>query len=321
MLSPPIPADEASRIAALRALRLLDTPPEERFDRLTRLARRLFAVPIALVSLVDSHRQWFKSVQGLPVAETPREVSFCGHAILVDEILLVPDASLDARFDDNPLVSGEPHIRFYAGCPLRSAEGARLGTLCVIDVVPRALGDDERMLLRDLARLAEQELAGPQLSSIDALTRLSSRRGFEALAQHALADCRRTRRPATLLCIDLDGLQSIDDRFGAAEGDRAIVDFANLLERSQQDADVIARTEGESFVVLLAGVDANGSRVAVDRLIDAAAAHDATVDRGYRLRFTTGAVEYVPARHTSVQAMLAEADALMHDGRPPRPPR
>lgn len=115
MLEPPIPPDEQQRLAVLRSLHILDTPPEERFDRITRTAQRLFNVPIALISLIDAHRQWFKSCQGLPVSETPRGISFCGHAILADTPLIIPDALLDPRFADNPLVTGEPRIRFYAG--------------------------------------------------------------------------------------------------------------------------------------------------------------------------------------------------------------
>ena len=119
MLEPPLPPDEAMRLAALRSLNILDTPAEERFDRITRLAQRLFDVPIALVSLVDTNRQWFKSCQGLDASETPRSISFCGHAILEDGPLIIEDATKDQRFADNPLVTGPPDIRFYTGQPLK----------------------------------------------------------------------------------------------------------------------------------------------------------------------------------------------------------
>ena len=131
MKSPPLPPDESARIEALRALDVLDTQTEERFDRITRIAKNLFGVSIALVGLVDEHRQWFKSRQGLEASETPRDISFCGHAILGEEIFVVPDASLDPRFSDNPLVTGEPKIRFYAGYPLALPSGCKVGTLCI----------------------------------------------------------------------------------------------------------------------------------------------------------------------------------------------
>ena len=159
MLSPPLPANEAPRLQALRVRGLLDSPPEERFDRLTRMACRLFDVPIALVSLIDAERQWFKSRQGLDVCETARDISFCGHAILASDLFVVPDAAADARFADNPLVQGAPHIRFYAGCPLRHQNGSKLGTLCIVDSRPRTLGADDLTDLRYLAEMAERELA------------------------------------------------------------------------------------------------------------------------------------------------------------------
>lgn len=157
MQKPPVPPDENARIEVLHALNILDTPPEERFDRLTRLARRAFGVPISTVTMVDSNRQWFKSCGGVDVRETPREISFCAHAILYDDLLVVENAAKDERFNDNPFVREHPKIRFYAGCPL-VVNGYRIGTICVIDMKARTFTEEDRQLLRDLARLAEQEL-------------------------------------------------------------------------------------------------------------------------------------------------------------------
>ena len=229
---PPIPGNESTRLETLRALNILDTSPEERFDRLTRLAKRLFGVPIALVSLVDADRQWFKSCVGLSASETSRDVSFCAHAIVSDEILTVPDTLADDRFHDNPLVTEAPNIRFYAGCPLTVPNGSKLGTLCLIDVKPRELDDEERELLRDLARMAEQELAAVQLATLDDLTLLSNRRGFSALAQHALNVCKRLNKPASLLFFDLNDFKQINDTFGHAEGDRALKTLGHNAHRA-----------------------------------------------------------------------------------------
>ncbi len=158
MQAPPFPENEILRLQALHKLALLDTPPEERFDRITRLARHLFGTGIALISLVDANRQWFKSRDGLDACETSRNISFCGYAILGSDIFEVPDALLDPRFVDNPLVTGPPHIRFYAGAPLSTRDGYRIGTLCLIDSAPRTLNPRERQALRDLADCAEAEL-------------------------------------------------------------------------------------------------------------------------------------------------------------------
>ncbi|HEX9890432.1 MAG TPA: GAF domain-containing protein [Actinomycetota bacterium] len=152
-----VPKDEAERLAALQRYGVLDTPPEDSFDRLTRLATRIFDVPIALVSLVDQDRQWFKSCTGLDVAETPRWTAFCSQAILSDDVTVVPDATLDPRFADSPLVT-EMGIRFYAGAPLRSPDGHNLGTLCIKDRVPRDLSAEQRDMLRDLAAVVVDEM-------------------------------------------------------------------------------------------------------------------------------------------------------------------
>ena len=158
MRPPALPDNELQRLQALRALDILDTPDEERFDRLTRLAKNVLGVPIALVSLVDADRQWFKSRQGLDACETGRDISFCGHAILGSGIFEVTDARFDPRFSDNPLVTGPPNIRFYAGAPLSTPEGFHLGTLCLISDQPRQLTVTERQVLIDLAACIEEEL-------------------------------------------------------------------------------------------------------------------------------------------------------------------
>lgn len=160
----PIPSNERNRLERLRALGVLDTAAEEAFDRITRLAAQLLRVPIALVSLVDEERQWFKSRVGLDVTETPRELAFCAHTICQDEVMVVENATSDHRFADNPLVTGSPNIRFYAGVPIRTSDGFRLGTLCAIDRVPRQLGDYERAVLRDLAGVVSDQLRLIELS-------------------------------------------------------------------------------------------------------------------------------------------------------------
>lgn len=158
MQKPATPSNEIERQAELNATGILDTPAEERFDRITRIAQRMFAVPIALISLVDQERQWFKSKQGLEATETCRDISFCGHAILSDQVFMIEDAAADPRFMDNPLVTDTPHIRFYCGVPLLGPNGHKIGTLCLIDQTPRRLDEAELLVLQDLARLAETEL-------------------------------------------------------------------------------------------------------------------------------------------------------------------
>ncbi len=154
----PVPEEESQRLAALAESRLLDTPPEEVFDRLARLAAQTTDCPIALVTLVTSQRQWFKARVGIDITETPREWSFCSHALAEGKPFVVGDASNDPRFAANPLVVGEPHIRFYAGVPLEDGAGRLLGTLCVLDREPRRLRERELRALRELAAIASDEI-------------------------------------------------------------------------------------------------------------------------------------------------------------------
>ena len=158
MQTPATPADEAERLEALHNLHLLDTHPDERFDRLTRLAQRIFNVPTALITLIDSDRQWFKSAQGLAASQTPRNISFCAHAILHDTAMVVPDTMEDPRFADNPLVIEAPYVRFYAGMPLRAPTGHKVGTLCLVDQRPRDFTAQDVKALADLAQVVNSEL-------------------------------------------------------------------------------------------------------------------------------------------------------------------
>lgn len=312
MQEPNYPQNESIRIDTLRSLNILDTPSEERFDRLTRLAKRLFAVPIALVSLIDVNRQWFKSCIGLEVKETARNISFCGHAILGNEILMIPDATLDERFYDNPLVTDEPRIRFYAGVPLVVANGSKVGTLCLIDRQPRTLNDEEQELLRDLGHLAEQELAAIYLATIDELTQISNRRGFKALSTHALNLCKRLNRTASLFFFDLDLFKEINDRYGHAEGDRALIGFSKILQETFRDSDVIGRLGGDEFVALLTNADQTDGHLVLKRLDQIRTEFNQREVRGYDIQCSVGMVEFDPHRHQSIDDLLQDGDRLMY---------
>jgi len=312
MVGAPIPADDAARVESLRNLRILDTPPEERFDRLTRLARRLFEVPVALVSFVDKDRQWFKAGLGLDIRETSRELSFCAHAILGDEIMVVPDAALDERFSDNPLVTGDPKIRFYAGRPVKAPNGAKLGTLCIMDDQPRQLSQEDARLLDDLASLLEEEFRTLQITTTDELTGLTNRRGFRAIAFHTLALCRRLKRPATLVVLDLDEFKAINDSLGHAAGDQALKEFSRHLLAAFRDSDVVARLGGDEFCVLLSGTDEAHSDLPLQHLEDRLAEAAEADPDAPGIRFSAGSARYDPARHPKAEDLLHDADLRMY---------
>lgn len=313
MKTPDTPHDEQARLETLRSLGILDTPQEERFDRLTRIAKRLFGVPIALVSLIDENRQWFKSCFGLSVSETSRDISFCGHAILGDDLFIIPDTSVDERFADNPLVLNDPYIRFYAGCPLSAPNGRKLGTLCIIDRQPRSFEKEDREALKDLAAMVERELAAVQLATLDELTGISNRRGFVMLAQPSLHLCVRQKLSASLVFIDLDKFKPVNDTFGHAEGDRALTVFAEQMSTVGRDSDVYARLGGDEFAMLLINTSKEHAENVVARLHQLVANYNQEAKRGYDISFSHGIVEFNPEKHHTIDAMLAEGDSLMYE--------
>lgn len=306
----PLPPDEPFRLSALQALAILDTPPEERFDRLTRLARRLFNVKIAAINLIDADRQWTKSAQGMPTGSLPREVSFCAHAILKPDILLVEDTHLDPRFADNPLVTGEPYLRFYAGAPLTVGNGARLGTLCLADDRPRQLSGEDLQLLRDLAAMAEQELMAAQLATMCDLTLLSNRRGFMTLANHSLHLCQRLKTRAMLLFFDLDHFKQINDTYGHAVGDQALLEFAQALKSTFRSSDVIGRLGGDEFVVLLTNTDPNQIDQVIQRLEDEIT--QLNREHEFKIQFSLGMTLFDPQIHSGIEDLLNESDKQMY---------
>lgn len=313
MIAPAIPHNEKARLTELRSLGILDSLPEDRFDRLTRIAARVFSVPIALVSLVDERRQWFKSRVGLEAEETAREISFCGHAILGNDVCVVADTALDSRFADNPLVVNDPKIHFYAGCPLKVNNGHVIGTLCIIDRVPREFSQADRELLADLAGMVEQELCAIELATIDGLTKLPNRRGFLASADKILSLCKRHAVPMTMAFFDLNGFKTINDQYGHAEGDRALVAFAGSLGSAFRAYDSVARFGGDEFVALLTGATHQEAEMRIADFRAALLQDNVDCRRDYKLAFSCGLVEYQAALHGSIADVLAQADSCMYD--------
>ncbi len=311
MKKPDIPADEERRLETLHSLNILDTPPEERFDRLTRLAMRLFNVPVAQVSLIDEARQWFKSCLGIDPVEVPRDLTFCGHAILCEGPFVIEDASKDARFADNPLIAINPKVRFYAGYPLE-INGSNIGTLCILDYVPRKFSDADQVLLEDLAYMAQQELTAVHLATMDELTDLTNRRGFYFLANKALKYCAQNNIPATLMYVDMNDFKSINDKHGHAEGDKSLVAFATFLKETMRDTDILARIGGDEFVALLTGIESEETDVILKRLQDAISQHNQEAGNAYDILYSTGALTFQPELNQTIDELLAEADSLMY---------
>jgi len=266
MLIAPKPTNEAERLEKLASYNILYTGREETFDRITRLAARMFRAPVALISLVDEDRQWFKSAHGLDVRESGRDQAFCAHTILRDEVMVVPDAAKDPRFAQNPQVRQHPHIRFYAGAPLVTPDGFNLGSLCVIDRSPRDFSAEDRESLADLARLVVQSFELRRLASIDPVTELPNRRFFEDVLGRERKRALRNGRSLAVVMVSLDRLTTMVDELGVAVGDQMLQSVTHLLRGQLRDSDLLVRYGPQEFAVLLPDTDAQGSSLVAEHL-------------------------------------------------------
>ncbi len=262
---PPIPAREDDRLAALQRFELLDTPAEPAFDQITRLAAKLLKVPVALISLVDRDRQWFKSRIGLPVQETPREHAFCAHALESDALFVVGDARQDERFANNPLVTGDPNIRFYAGAPLRTADGLALGTICVIDDQPRAaLTPEEEEALRDLSAMTMAHIeARRAVGYLHPVTALSNR--FRFLADVDAMTAEPADSVETAVVIDTAASQQYAELtrvLGQVCADAFEVDCARRILACLPERTRLYHVSPARFAFILEGRDAVGGELA-----------------------------------------------------------
>lgn len=309
MKEPSIPLNETTRLQSQHTMRILDSVPEERFDRITRMAQRLFEVDICLVSFAASDRRWYESKQGLNGSATPRNLSVFGHATCDDELLVVENALEDPRYADHPLVTDDPGIRFYAGHSIHAPNGQRIGTICLVDAEPRRFSSRDLQTLKDFAALVDGELASSSKMHVDELTGIANRRGFMTVANHVLPLCARNGLSVELLFFDLDDFKQFNDEYGHDMGDRALQLFAKNLLKGFRSADVVARLGGDEFAVMMAGESAFSQRA-----LKAMRARIDTLrqELPMRLKWSVGSVRYDPSSHASVEEFLAEADRQMY---------
>ncbi|WP_167098632.1 diguanylate cyclase [Mycobacterium sp. DL592] len=297
----PTPANEQQRLSVLKEYEILDTLPEQAYNDFATLASLICGTPIAMISLIDEDRQWFKANVGLDKEETPRSLAFCSHAIMTpDQTMVVEDATQDERFAANPLVTGDPHIRFYAGAPLQTPTGEALGTLCVIDREPRQLTDTQQQALEILSRevmvqlelrrsiaTLEETILNQETyvelmheyqrdmekvrvnletqSVTDVLTGIKNRRCFDLKLEEECQRALSRRTSLALLMIDIDRFKDLNDQFGHPAGDETLRAVAQLLQAELRSNDQLFRYGGEEFAVILPETTMRGAFVLGER--------------------------------------------------------
>ncbi len=306
---------EAERLAALDALDVIDAPRSEAFDRIVGLIRDIFEVPIALVSVLDAHRQLYKACEGLATDEVERRNTFCSHAILSAVPTIIHDATLDERVADNPHVSGEPHVRFYAGVPLRTSDGHNIGTVCAIDVKPRPFGERETRMLVNLAELVMEHIELRQLATVDALTGALSRRAFRSGGERAVSLAQRHKHNLSLIVLDIDHFKAINDAFGHAAGDRVLADVAAACSASLRGTDIFGRIGGEEFALLLPHTDRPGALEVAEKLRGVISAVPFEPDGTSRRVTASFGVATLDIVTKDMDCLLAHADAALYEAK------
>lgn len=327
---------EQQRLAALRNLCVLDTPEEEVFDEIARLAGAIVGAPIALISLVDESRQWFKSHIGLEVRETPRAISFCHHAIEHTDLFMIEDTLLDERFKYNPLVQGDPYVRFYAGMPIVLHGGHGVGTLCVVDVKPRQLSDVQKLALQvlthnviaelekrvhiaalndEIARRKEAEVRIMKIATYDKLTNLPNRAALHESLKQAIKLAERGNTSVAFLYIDLDRFKWVNDTLGHNVGDILLTEVGQRVSAVLRDSDSIARMGGDEFAVVLSDVGAleNAQQIATKII---ASVREPFLHNEYRLNVgcSIGIAVY-PTHGQQVDELIRHADLAMYQAK------
>lgn len=309
-----------SNPATLEAPELLEALPDDRFDRVIRLARHVLGVPIAAVSFVDNGRRWMALASEYPASSASLLTSLWARTILEDDALVVPDIDADPRFAAGAGMSANgdldltaADIRFFAGIPLIGPERTKVGVLWAADEQPRQPSPDQLDALRDLGNVVERALSEIRLATLDELTGTSNRRGLVMVGHHVLATARRTKRPAALLYVDLDNLKQVNDTLGHAAGDRMLQATAVVLTEGLRAADIVARVGGDEFCVLLSDTAPETIPMLIARLHARLEELNRDPGREFDLAMSEGWVVYDPEQHVSIEELIEQGDAQMYE--------
>lgn len=303
---------EIARLASLELLDLLDSPRDEGFDRVVQLIKEIFEVEIGIVSLIDAHRQWYKACSGLPFGEVPRNASFCRHVVMTEEPIIVPDASQDPRFADHPAVTGDLHVRFYAGMPLKTRAGHVIGSLCAIDSKPRLFDLRETRILQHLADATMDRIELLQTASSDSLTEALTRRAFKQEADEMILQAQQLRQDIACIVLDIDHFKNVNDTYGHATGDEVLKAVAATCRRTLGADSLLSRFGGEEFAIVVPGADLRDGLDIAESLRTAIAAMTVQTEQGELAVTASFGISTRSAAAGDVETLLSQADAAMY---------
>jgi EAL domain-containing protein (putative c-di-GMP-specific phosphodiesterase class I)/GGDEF domain-containing protein/ActR/RegA family two-component response regulator len=299
---------EQRRLQSLATLGLLDTPDEERFDRLVQLATTLFGIPMAGFALIDSERLWFKARAGITVESVGRASSFCNHTMDGNRVFVINDTLADKEYSRNRMVVNPPHIRFYAACPVHAADGAIVGTFTLLDTEPRAFGPQQMQALQQLARLVESELYWNAEDRLDSTTGVSNHQTTETHVPHLLELCSMLDTPCALYVFNLLNLAPRPANDNHKKNYSLLSNFAQILRDCYEDADFIGRFDRDQFVLLVIGHDDKKEKMARWRLESAVRNYNQNAPPEMEIEYSHGSAHTGPAGNYHFQTLLDEAD-------------
>ncbi|MDV3252507.1 sensor domain-containing diguanylate cyclase [Devosia sp. BK] len=309
------PGSEDDRLKALARYDILDTPPEPAFDRVARLVQMIFGVTTSAVSLIDAHRQWIKAGRGLDFTEVALSNSFCNQAIREKQALVVRDLTEDDRFRDNPYVTGDPNVRFYAGTPIRTPDGHNIGTVCAMDSGPRNFSEKDVAILEELAEIVMDEIELRRLASTDGLTGLSTRRAFKEEAERFVELARRHRSTLSAISFDIDHFKTINDTYGHAAGDMVLKAISEVAAATPRQSDIVGRLGGEEFALVLPGADINSALAVAEKLRLAVSALQFPGSQPpFQVTASFGVAALDPGRD-DLESLLIKADEALYDAK------
>ena len=332
-MSAPYHKDDKQMREALSKLNLIDTPLEERFERITRMVCMMLGVPISAFSLIDGERQWFKSIRGLDATENTRDVSFCAYTILGDDVMVVPDAKNDPRFSHMALVRKDPNISFYAGCPVRAPDGRNIGSLCAIDTKKRTMTAEQIEILRSLALMLESELKVAQLSKsqyelineldaakrlvlTDALTRLWNRAGLENIIGREWSFAKNNNKPIAFILADIDSFAKINESHGRDNGNIILKEIAKRFLKAIRPEDTVGRFDGQEFMIVIPGCTPEMIEETAERIRHEVTSEAFEINRqSVRIEMSFGAASGMAIAGARSDDLLRAADEAMRSAK------